>query len=52
MKKLFKCLGLFAGWLQGGLYDFGSLPISAFTHLEYADMDTVMKICNTISCKS
>lgn len=44
MKRLFKCMGLFVGWLQGGLYDFCSLPISVFKHLEREDMETLGKI--------
>ena len=51
MKKLFKCLGLFVGWLQGGLYDFSSLPISVFKHLEYEDVDTIMTTYSKYSCK-
>ena len=51
MKKLFKCLGLFVGWLQGGLYDFNSLPISLFKHLNHGDLDTIMKAHTKYSCK-
>ena len=52
MKRLFKCLGLFVGWLQGGLYDFSSLPISVFKHLNHGDMEDVMKIHLKYSCKT
>lgn len=51
MKRLFKCLGLFVGWLQGGLYDFSSLPISVFKHLIPEDLDTIMKTHLRYSCK-
>ena len=51
MKRLFKCMGLFVGWLQGGLYDFSSLPISVFTHLEREDMETLGKIPTKYSGK-
>ena len=44
MKRLFKCMGLFVAWLQGGLYDFSSLPISVFKHLEKEDMEILGKI--------
>ena len=44
MKRLFKCMGLFVGWLQGGLYDFSSLPMSVFKHLEREDIETLGKI--------
>ena len=51
MKRLFKCLGLFVGWLQGGLYDFSSLPVSFLKHLNHEDLDTVMKLHSKYSCK-
>ena len=51
MKRMFKCLGLFVGWLQGGLYDFNSLPVSVFKHLNHEDMDAIMKIYSKYSCK-
>ena len=51
MKRLFKCLGLFVGWLQGGLYDFNSLPISFFKHLNQTDLDSIMKTNLKYSCK-
>ena len=42
MKRLFHCLELFVGWLQGGLYDFSSLPLQLFNHLKDGDMDIIM----------
>ena len=51
MKMLFKCLGLFVGWLQGGLYDFSSLPISVFKHLKCKDVNIIMETCSKYSCK-
>ena len=51
MKRLFSCAGLFVGWLQGGLYDFNTLPISFFTHLSHEDVDTVMTVHSKYSCK-
>ena len=48
MKSLFKCLELFVDWLQGGLYDFNSLPFSVFKPLNDEDVNTVMKV---YSCK-
>ena len=51
MKRLFKCLGLFVGWLQGGLYDFNSLPISVFKHLKSEDVNIIMKSCSKYSRK-
>ena len=51
MKRLFKCIGLFVGWLQGGLYDFNSLPVSFFTHMSHEDVDTVMTVHSKYSCK-
>lgn len=44
MKQLFECMRLFVGWLQGGLYDFSSLPISVFKHLEREDIEALEKI--------
>lgn len=43
MKRLFHCLELFVGWLQGGLYDFRSLPISVFDPLKDGDVNTIME---------
>ena len=51
MKKLFHCLNLFVGWLQGGLYDFSSLPMSVFSHLRNEDMDAIMKAHTNYSGK-
>ena len=51
MKRLFKCLGLFVGWLQGGLYDFSSLPISVFKHLKCEDVNTIMTSSSKYSRK-
>ena len=51
MKRLFHCLELFVGWLQGGLYDFNSLPLSVFSHLTDQDVDAIMKIHTKYSCK-
>ena len=51
MKRLFKCLGLFVGWLQSGLYDFSSLPISVFKHLKCEDVNTIMTSCSKYSRK-
>ena len=48
MKSLFKCLELFVDWLQGGLYDFNSLPFSVFKPLNDEDVSTVMQV---YSCK-
>ncbi|XP_065913406.1 uncharacterized protein [Dysidea avara] len=44
MKRLFRCMGLFVGWLQGGLYDFSTLPVSVFKHLDNEDKETLQKI--------
>ena len=52
MKKLFKCLELFVDWLQGGLYDFASLPVSMFKHMSPKDTDIIMSLHTNYSCKS
>ena len=44
MKRLFHCLELFVDWLQGGLYDFRSLPILVFDHLTVGDVDSIMEV--------
>lgn len=51
MKRLFSCLELFVGWLQGGLYDFNSLPLPVFNHLRDQDADAIMKIHTKYSRK-
>lgn len=51
MKRLFQCLKLFVGWLQGGLYDFSTLPISVFVHLNHKDVETIMRAHSKYSCK-
>lgn len=51
MKRLFHCLELFVGWLQGGLYDFSSLPLSLFNHLKDGDMDIIMNAHTNYSRK-
>ena len=51
MKRLFKCISMFVGWLQGGLYDFSFLPVSVFNHLEPKDMETLDKIHQNYLCK-
>ena len=51
MKRLFHCLELFVGWLQGGLYDFSSLPLSLFNYLKDGDMDIIMNVHTNYSCK-
>ena len=52
MKKLFKCLELFVGWLQGGLYDFTTLPVSMFKHMDPKDIDTIMSLHTKYRSKS
>ena len=52
MKKLFKCLELFVGWLQGGLYDFTTLPVSMFKHMDPKDIDTIMSLHTKYPSKS
>ena len=49
MKRLFKCMELFVGWLQGGLYDYSSLPISMFNHLKEDDKMILELIPETYS---
>ena len=51
MKSLFQCLKLFVGWLQGGLYDFSSLPLSVFNHLKDEDMYAIMNAHTNYSRK-
>ena len=51
IKKLFKCLELFVDWLQGGLYDFISLPISMFKNMNPEDMNTIMNLHTKYSRK-
>ena len=51
MKRLFCCLELFVSWLQGGLYDFSSLPLPVFSHLKDQDVDAIMKIHTKYSSK-
>jgi len=51
MKELFHCLGLFVGWLQGGLYDFSSLPMSVFSHLAHGDEHIIMEAYTEYSRK-
>lgn len=51
MKRLFHCLELFVGWLQDGLYDFGSLPLLVFNHLKDEDIVTIMNVHINYSCK-
>ena len=51
MKRLFHCLELFVGWLQGGLYDFSSLPLQLFNHLKDGDMDIIMNAHTNYSRK-
>ena len=50
MKRLFRSMELFLEWLQGGLYDFSSLPFSIFKHLENEDMETLMNIPDKYPC--
>ena len=50
MKRLFECMGLFVGWLQGGLYDFSTLPVSVFKHLDDEDKEALQKIPNKYLC--
>jgi len=51
MERLCCCLGLFVDWLQGGLYDFSSLPMSVFSHLTHGDEDIIMKTDTKYPCK-
>ena len=51
MKSLFHCLKLFVGWLQGGLYDFSTLPLSVFSHLKDEDVDAIMNAHTKYLCK-
>ena len=51
MKRLFHCLELFVDWLQGGLYDFRSLPILVFDHLKDGDVDSIMEVHTKYSCE-
>ena len=52
MKQLFRCMGLFVGWLQGGLYDFSTLPVSVFKHMDPEDKEKLQKIPDKYSCKT
>ena len=51
-KKLFKCPELFVGWLQGGLYDFTTLSVSMFKHMNPKDTDAIMSLHTKYPCKS
>jgi len=50
MKRLFRCMGLFVGWLQGGLYDFSTLPVSVFKHMDREDNEILWKIPEKYLC--
>jgi len=50
MKRLFRCMGLFVGWLQGGLYDFSTLPVSVFKHMDREDNEVLQKIPEKYLC--
>ena len=50
MKRLFRCMGLFVGWLQGGLYDFSTLPVSVFKHMDREDNEVLQKIPDKYLC--
>jgi len=50
LKRLFKCLELFVGWLQGGLYDFSNLPVSVFKQMDEKDIKELEKIPEEYLC--
>ena len=50
MKNLFKCMELFVSWLLGGLYDFSTLPISVFKHMNTTDKEALEQIPSKYLC--
>ena len=50
MKNLFKCMELFVSWLLGGLYDFSTLPISVFKHMNTKDKEALEQIPSEYLC--
>jgi len=51
VKCLFKCMELFVEWLLGGLYDFSTLPISVFKHIDIKDKEALEQIPSKYLCK-
>ena len=50
LKRMFNCAVLFIEWLQGGLYDFSSLPDSVFKHMNSEDQEFIQRIPNQYPC--
>ena len=50
IKRLFRCMELFVGWLQGGLYDFSNLPVSVFKQMDSKDVEFLERILDECPC--
>ena len=50
LKRLYSCLVLFTEWLQGGLYDFSTLPAAMFKHMKPEDQESIQQFDKQYSC--